>query len=160
MTEASEPTEDIKSKSNKTLFLISFVVALICAGGGFYASSAGIIAFGKPIESHDAGKYIDPDDVSFLGLDPITVTLSHGEKTHHLRFEAKLEVPSQFKKEVSKLLPRVTDVLNTYLRALEIDEIRAPAALTRLRAQMLRRAKIVVGEAQVNDLLVMQFVLN
>ena len=47
MTDSSEPTEDNKPKSNKALFLISFVVALICAGGGFYASSAGIIAFGK-----------------------------------------------------------------------------------------------------------------
>ena len=62
--------------------------------------------------------------------------------------------------EVETVLPRVTDVLNSYLRALELDDLRDPLALTRLRAQMLRRIQVVVGKERVRDLLIMEFVLN
>ena len=57
-------------------------------------------------------------------------------------------------------MPRVIDVLNGYLRAVEPSILSAPDALTRLRAQMLRRVRMVVGEDRVNDLLVMEFVLT
>ena len=57
-------------------------------------------------------------------------------------------------------MPRVVDVLNSYLRALEIDDLRGNAALVRLRAQMLRRVQTVIGRDRVNDLLIMEFVMN
>jgi flagellar FliL protein len=69
-------------------------------------------------------------------------------------------VPKGREKDVTAILPRVVDVLNSYLRALEISDLEDPAALTRLRAQMLRRVQIVAGPGQVNDLLVMEFVMN
>ena len=57
-------------------------------------------------------------------------------------------------------MPRVLDVLNTYLRAVEVRDLEEPAALARLRAQMLRRVQVVTGEGRVRDLLVTEFVLN
>jgi flagellar FliL protein len=54
----------------------------------------------------------------------------------------------------------VVDVLNGYLRALEPREIEDPAALMRIRAQMLRRVQVVAGGDRVRDLLVMEFVVN
>ena len=39
-------------------------------------------------------------------------------------------------------------------------DIEDPAALARLRAQMLRRIQVVTGEGQVRDLLITEFVLN
>ena len=58
------------------------------------------------------------------------------------------------------LSPRVLDVLNSYLRVVEIDELSEPTSLLRLRAQMLRRVQIVTGEGRVRDLLITQFVVN
>ena len=58
------------------------------------------------------------------------------------------------------LLPRIVDVMNGYLRALDAAELENPAALVRLRAQMLRRIQIVTGEGRVRDLLITEFVLN
>ena len=62
--------------------------------------------------------------------------------------------------EVMTLSPRVLDVLNSYLRVVEIDELSEPTSLLRLRAQMLRRVQIVTGEGRVRDLLITQFVVN
>ena len=58
------------------------------------------------------------------------------------------------------MLPRVVDVLNSYLRALEIKDLTDPMALPKLRAQMLRRINIATGQGRVRDLLIMEFVLN
>ena len=58
------------------------------------------------------------------------------------------------------LRPRILDVLNGYLRAVEVAELEDPSALVRLRAQMLRRIQVVAGEGRVNDLLISEFVLN
>jgi flagellar FliL protein len=57
-------------------------------------------------------------------------------------------------------MPRVIDVLNGYLRAVEPGDFDDPAILGRLRAQMLRRVQIVTGTERVRDLLIMEFVLN
>ncbi|MEL7416552.1 MAG: flagellar basal body-associated FliL family protein, partial [Pseudomonadota bacterium] len=58
------------------------------------------------------------------------------------------------------LKPRISDVLNTYLRAVSLDELENPAAMLRLRAQMLRRIQLVTGEGRVRDLLISEFILN
>jgi flagellar FliL protein len=86
--------------------------------------------------------------------------LGRASDNRHLRFRAQLEVPSSREEAVQNLVPRVVDVLNSYLRAVEITDLQDPAALVRLRAQMLRRVQVVAGPKNVNDLLVMEFVMN
>ena len=95
-----------------------------------------------------------------ISVDPMIVSLSPASQGRHLRFRAQLEVPSQYASDVESILPRVVDVLNGYLRALETGDIESAAALTRLRAQMLRRVQVVTGPGRVSDLLIMEFVLN
>lgn len=61
---------------------------------------------------------------------------------------------------MTTLLPRVVDTLNTYLRAVDVADLAAPAMAVKIRAQMLRRVQIVTGEGRVRDLLISEFVLN
>ncbi|MGR3678953.1 MAG: flagellar basal body-associated FliL family protein, partial [Paracoccaceae bacterium] len=75
-------------------------------------------------------------------------------------FKAQVEVPVEAVSDVEKLKPRITDVLNSYLRAIEASNLDDALALTRLRSQMLRRINIVTGQGRVHDLLIMEFVLN
>jgi len=77
-----------------------------------------------------------------------------------LKLQVQLEVPSSQHHKVEQLTPRVVDVLNTFLNALELAELEQPTALSLLRAKMLRRVKIVLGESVVNDLLILELVLN
>lgn len=88
------------------------------------------------------------------------ISLPPGASARHLRFTGQLEVEPPHEKEVAGLTPRVVDTLNTYLRAVEVRDLENPAALQRLRAQMLRRVQVVVGEGRVRDLLVTEFILN
>ncbi len=99
-------------------------------------------------------------NVSFVAIDPIVISLGVQSSARHLRFASQLEVQNPFAPDVTALLPRIVDVLNSYLRAVEVAQLEDPAALVRLKAQMLRRIQIVTGEGRVRDLLISEFVLN
>lgn len=159
-----DDTEEKKPKGSKLPILIGLLLALAGGGGGFYAAWSGMILGGAEThEAHDKGQDSDISalsDVAFVEIDPITISMRSKGAPKHLRFRAQLEVSSGTVADVEKLLPRVVDILNGYLRALEPADIEDVSALTRLRAQMLRRIQIVTGEGRVNDLLIMEFVIT
>ena len=178
MADAAETADAPPSKPAKKLGLIlGLVGALALGGGGFYAVYAGLLdpsaltglagggghggghgeAVGHgPAEAGVTGH----GDVAFVAMDPIMISLPPGASARHLRFSGQLEVAPDHAAEVAGLMPRVLDVLNTYLRAVEVRDLEEPAALARLRAQMLRRIQVVTGEGRVRDLLIAEFVLN
>lgn len=137
--------------------LLGLVLALLAGGGGFYATWSGLLKLPGTVQSGGEGGL---PDIAFVPLDPVIVSFPPGSRSKHLRFSAQLEVDRKHRAEVELLRPRIIDLLNGYLRALEPSEIEAVGALVRLRAQMLRRIQIVTGEGRVRDLLVSEFVLN
>lgn len=168
MTDATADEVEPEKKSGKKGLIVGLVLALVGAGGGFYATVSGLIPLGaQPAEEHaeaggDHGAVV-PDalpNVAYVDLQPIMVSLLGEGEQRHLRFHAQLEVPEQYLADVEKIRPRIVDVLNGYLRAIEISDLSDPLALTRLRGHMQRRINIVAGEGRVKDVLVMEFVLN
>ena len=173
MADAAETDNDAppaRPKGKRGLIL-SLVGALALGGGGFYAVYAGLVdpagLTGLLGGGHGEGGHGAADgggtvlgDVAFVPMDPIMISLAPGATARHLRFSGQLEVAPEHAAEVSGLMPRVLDVLNTYLRAVDVRDLEEPAALARLRAQMLRRIQVVTGEGRVRDLLVSEFVLN
>lgn len=169
MTDQTADADAVAKKPSKLPLIIGLVLAIAGGGGGFFAVQSGMLGIGGAAEDAkdqatdaDADKEKDAPlpDVAFVEVPPLTISLGPGGSSRHLRFRASLEVPSQYATEVTNILPRVQDVLNGYLRALEPSDIEAQGALIRLRGQMLRRVKLVVGDGRVNDLLVLEFVLN
>ncbi|GAA6180561.1 flagellar basal body-associated FliL family protein [Shimia sp. NS0008-38b] len=164
MTDETVETDETPKKASKLPLIIGIVLALAGGGGGFFAVYSGMILGSDSASLEEetvAPKTSDPlPDVSYVGLDPFVVSLTSGGGADYLRFRAQLEVPSDHQEEVERVLPRVVDVLNGYLRALSTADIESPDALVKLRSQMLRRVQIVTGQERVSDLLVMEFVLN
>lgn len=161
----ADPPEEAEEekKSSKMPLILGLVAALAGGGGGFYATFSGmILAPESPEMAEEVAEDAPPGlpDVAYVEMDPIIVTLFPASRGQHLQFRAQLEVPSQYAADVESVLPRVIDVLNGYLRAVETSDIESASALTRLRAQMLRRVQIVAGPGRVNDLLIMEFVVN
>jgi flagellar FliL protein len=156
----SEPSEGVteKPRGARKLILVSVLLAGAGAGGGYLASSAGLLPFGRDTGAARAEAPVR--DTVFVPVDPIVISLGATGTNRHLSFRAQLEVPAASVTEVSGLMPRIVDVLNSYLRAVDVREFDSPHGLVRMRAQMLRRVQIIVGDAKVSDLLVMEFVLN
>lgn len=167
MADEEEPVEGDeegapKKKSKKGL-MIGLVLALALGGGGFFAVYSGMI-LGEAEETAQAETEeteADPlEPVAFVPLEPLVVSLGPNARSSYLKFQAQLEVVPSQEGDVAKLVPRVMDVLNSYLRAVDVEDLEDPLALISLRAQMLRRIQLVTGEGRVRDLLIMEFVLN
>lgn len=159
--ETTDIEEAAPKRSGKGL-IVGLLLAVLLGGGAFYGVWSGLILGEEPAFESASVPVVQGDlpDVTFLPVQPLVINLGgHGEN-RHLRFQAQLEVNSGAMDDVTRMLPRVVDVLNGYLRAVDISELENPAALVRLRAQMLRRIQVVIGEGRVRDLLIMEFVLN
>lgn len=161
---ATDPT-DTEPKKGKLSFVVWLTLALVGAGAGFAlvffdllpVSSLSKSGDSDEVEMHSPNEAIE---VAFIDVPAIMITLNSGDADRQLRFHAQIEVESRSKSDVEHILPRIVDVMNSYLRALTLEDLRDPLALPRLRGQLLRRISIVTGESNVRDLLIMEFVLN
>lgn len=166
MAEAEEPVEgedEAPKKKSKKGLIIGMVLALLLGGGGFFAVYSGMILAPASEEKTVAAEetvMLDLPPVAYVELDPLVISLGNASSNKHLRFRASLEVDPNHLNDVSTLKPRVLDVLNSYLRAVEISDLEDRGTLVSLRAQMLRRIQLVTGEGRVRDLLIIEFVLN
>lgn len=153
------PDEAPKKRSKKPL-LIGLVLAFVLGGAGFYATWSGLILGGGAEEDHAEAVPGPLSGVAFVPLETMVISLGPTSGSEHLRFTAQVEVVDSAVADVTLLTPRILDVLNSYLRAVDVSEIENPAAMAKLRSQMLRRIQIVTGEGRVRDLLITEFVLN
>jgi flagellar FliL protein len=140
MTDVATSEDPKLPKKGKKGLIIGILGALILGGAAFFVTFSGSL----DVPSENARG----------------ASLGKFASSRHLRFQAYLEVESAKADEVKHLSPRILDVLNTYLRAIAERELEDPASMNRLRAQMLRRVQVVVGEENVRDLLITEFVLN
>lgn len=158
MAEEEEQGETDEKPKKKGGLVIGLVLAVV-AGGGAFAFTSGMIGGGaeKPMEKN---MVMLSDGLSFIPVEPMTVAIGNPSERRFLRFRAELEVAEEAEQDITKMLPRVVDVLNTYLQSLEMEDIEDPSALLKLRSQMRRRVDLVVGGDRVHDLLVLEFVVN
>lgn len=149
------------AKKGKLGLIVGLVLALIGAGGAFFTVNSGMLFSAE--SEHDVAAPEQHTEqlpaISFVPIPPIVVTVGPAG-SRQLRFRAEVEVAPERTEDVAMLMPRILDVLNGYLRAVDLAELENPASLIRLRAQMLRRIQIVTGTGHVRDLLITEFVFS
>jgi len=166
----AEPVRKGKAK----LLIIACVMALIAGGGGFYAVFSGLLQIpfiggagvGGTASGHGgagdehAGMQSSFESGAYVPLDPLIISLGEQSRSKHVKITLTVEVGRGREAEVEAIKPRVIDILNGFLRAVDEREFELPRSMERLRAQMLRRVKLVTPEGAVRDLLIQEFVLN
>lgn len=154
---ATEVTETKPKKRGFLPLLLGILGAAIAGGGGFYAVYTGLI-LGPSAPKTQSEQVVA--DYTFVPIDQITISLTPGSSARHLRFSAQIEVSIASVAEVERLRPRLLDMMNLYLRAVDPNDLADAAALIKLRAQLLRRMQIIVGDGHVRDVLITEFVLS
>ncbi len=177
--EADTEAEETPKKGGKGL-LFGLIGAVVLGGVTFFGVFSGMIPvpsaiagmFGAAPEEGDEYAKDDKGDEgekkdystaeipTFIPVEPIIISLGPQSRSTHLKLRVDIEVDPAAKAQVESVTPRVTDVLNTYLRAVDERDFEQPRAMMRLRAQMLRRVQLVAPEGSVRDLLIQEFVLN
>ncbi|MEL7211299.1 MAG: flagellar basal body-associated FliL family protein [Pseudomonadota bacterium] len=157
----AEDAEVAPKKSLKMPIIIGLVLAIFGGAGGYFAVQMGLLfAHDDPAAHTEAEPLEALPDIAFVPVDPLVISLNENGTNRYLKFRAQLEVTGPAADDVQQLMPRVVDVLNNYLRAVDVALLSETSALVGLRAQMLRRVQVVVGHGRVRDLLIMEFVLN
>ena len=161
--------EDAPKKKGKKGLLIGLVAMLLLGGGGFFVTFSGIFSLPFGGGGDQAAHEVEPEsghdeeaaaEVAFVEIPEMLISLGPSARSRYLRLSATLEIDPARQEEVTKLMPRVQDVINSYLQALDEADVERPAAMARMRAHLLRRIRIVAGEDAVRDLLVTEFVLQ
>ena len=159
--------EEAPKKKGKKGLLIGLVAMLLLGGGGFFATFSGMLSL--PIGGGEETAEVEPEpehdgeeaaEIGFVEIPEMLISLGPSARSRYLRLSATLEIDPARQEEVTKLMPRVQDVINSYLQALDEADVERPAAMARMRAHLLRRIRIVAGEDAVRDLLVTEFVLQ
>ncbi|MEM0987307.1 MAG: flagellar basal body-associated FliL family protein [Pseudomonadota bacterium] len=157
--------------------LIAIVLALLLGGGAFYGVYSGMVPLpfgndapepemetarddGAPEPFAEDRAAVEADKIAFVPLEEMVISLGPNAQAKHLKVRISIEVNNTEETAVTQLTPRILDVLNTYLRAVDERDLEAPHALARIRAHMLRRVQLVTPQGSVRDVLIQEFILN
>jgi flagellar FliL protein len=162
-TEASsDATGEPARKSGKHKLLLAAIPAvLLLAGGGLWftgALSKGL-GNGKPATDGQAEKAGTP---TYVDVPELVANLNTGtRKASYVKMTVRIEVSGTSDADkVRTAMPRVQDVIQTYLREMRPDELRGSAGVYRLREELLVRANAAVAPARISDILFTQMLIQ
>ncbi|WP_428408221.1 flagellar basal body-associated FliL family protein [Hyphococcus sp.] len=100
------------------------------------------------------------EHATFLVLDPMVISIQPIGRSKHLRVSLVFETDEEGAASLLENGFYVQDVLNTYLRSVDHTVLEDPSSMSRLRAQILRRIRVIVPDASVTNVLITEFVLT
>lgn len=166
MSDEQEPAEPETKQPSVVTRLAGTIVPALATGGlvfavvTFFPASAPQCSGGDDGSGHHADN-IDPyDDVEFVSLEPLVVSLAGGADADYLRISISIETTSKDSKKIAYLTPKLRDVLNGYLRAVDESDLTEPLAMTKLRSQILRRVRVAATPYTIKNVLITDFILN
>jgi flagellar FliL protein len=155
-----------ESSKKLVLFVVLPLLLLIGAGVGV-TLMLGVFDSAPPAteeahgDGHGDGQSAGPppppaqtESIFFPVPDMIVNLNTSGRKSTFLKIKVELELTNQADVEiVNKMLTRIVDNFQVYLRELRIEDLQGSAGLHRLREELLRRVNLAVRPARVQAVL-------
>ena len=148
---AKQPSGRMPGKK-LVLFIILPILLLIGGGGGVYFSGVADSLLGKEegaAEEHMAEADAGPE--IYYDLPEMLVNLNDsGRKSSFLKISVSLELENPAALElVDRLLPRIVDSFQIYLRELRIEDLNGSAGPMMLKEELLMRIHTATGAPMV-----------
>ncbi len=153
-----EDGEESSKKGGKKFILLIGIFLLLVVGGTAAVYFTGMLdpllamIGGDEAEGEEGG--LDTD-VVFYEVPEILVNLNTGSrKSIFLKIRVSLEVEKESDIErIERMMPRIIDNFQSYLRELRVEDLKGSAGMYRLREEMLVRVSAAVAPAKINDVL-------
>jgi flagellar FliL protein len=160
---ANETAETPAKKGGKgKLILLAVPVVLLLAGAGLWFS--GILPHALGLDKHEehSAEAAKPVPPTYIDVPEMVANLnSNSHKPSYVKLSARIEVPKpEDAEKVKAALPRLQDMMQTYLREMRPEELRGSAGTYRLREELLVRANAAVAPAKVSDVLFTQMLVQ
>jgi flagellar FliL protein len=167
MSDPEEPApeataETPKAKGKRKLILLAgipLVLALAGAALWFGGVLPHLLGMDKP-NGHAEEAVVPP---SYVDLPEMVANLNSGKSSRpsYVKLTARIEVPRPDDViKVKAAMPRLQDLMQTYLREMRPEELRGSAGTYRLREELLVRANAAVAPAKVSDVLFTQMIVQ
>lgn len=150
-----------KPNRKRRLVLFGAPVILLLSGGGLWFS--GLLPRLLGHESGDkTAEAAKPEPMTFVDVPEIVANLNSDQKRpSYVKVTIRIEVQGSSEADkVKAAMPRVQDVIQTYLREMRPEELRGSAGVYRLREELLVRANVAVAPAHINDILFTQMLVQ
>ncbi|MDR3533176.1 MAG: flagellar basal body-associated FliL family protein [Rhodopila sp.] len=150
-----------KKAGKRKLVLLAVPVVLLLAGGGLWFS--GILPHLLGMNKHEEHvEEAKPHPPTYVELPEMVANLNaNTHRPSYVKLTARIEVPKPDDVErVKAALPRLQDMMQTYLREMRPEELRGSAGTYRLREELLVRANAAVAPAKVSDVLFTQMLVQ
>ena len=138
-----------------------FLVA-VGVGGAFYAGMLDGVLGADPGSGGAEGQTpgTASNDPVFYEMPDIVVSLNTGErKSRFLKVRVNLElVTPDDVPHIERVMPRIMDHFQVYLRELRLQDINGSAGTFRLREELLKRLSASARPAQINDILFLEII--
>lgn len=145
-----EPEAEAKRGISKVMVIVGGLAIVVCAGAGAFLS------LGTDLFSGTSTEAVEVD--SFLSLGEMTVNLASGNTLLRLRLE--LATPASKAAEVEKVVNRIRDAFNDFLRQVDTGDLRGSAGMYWLRSELLHRAREIAGEKAIREVLIQDFLVR
>jgi flagellar FliL protein len=151
-----------KKGGKKKLILIAVPVVLLLAGAGLWFTGILPHALGMDKKEEHAEETSKPVPPTYVDVPEMVANLNSGaHKPSYVKLAARIEVPKpEDAEKVKAALPRLQDMMQTYLREMRPEELRGSAGTYRLREELLVRANAAVAPAKVSDVLFTQMLIQ
>ena len=172
------------SKKKKIILILVPVLLLVGGGAGLYFSGMLDKLLGKEHPASEASKDGHKEGESegkkeeggkegekkegegvagpaFLKVPDLIVNLNSDGQPRYLRLSIQLEMKNdEDMKSVEKVLPRVIDQFQTYLRELRIQDLRGSKGMYRLQMELLSRVNAAASPVEVKDVLFQEILIQ
>ncbi len=160
-TKAGDPdAAPAKKRAKARLILIAAPVVLLLAGAGLWFS--GVLPHLLGIDKHveHAEESVRPP--GYVDMPEMIANLnSTSHKPGYVKLTVRIEVPKPEDAErVKAAMPRLQDLMQTYLREMRPEELRGSAGTYRLREELLVRANAAVAPVKISDILFTQMLVQ
>ncbi|MCH8685104.1 flagellar basal body-associated FliL family protein [Pedomonas mirosovicensis] len=157
--DGSEAEAELNRKkwSGKRIVMVAAPVLLLLIGGGtavtmFFGGEKEVAA---PVDPAALAANSANAPIVYVDLPDLLVNLKSTDRnSSYLKLSISLEVSGQAQAdEIKKLMPRITDSFQVYLRELRIDDLSGSAGMFRLKEELLRRVNTTIEPFKINDIL-------
>lgn len=156
---------DKKPGGGGKIFIIIGVVLLLLIGGtlGFlFLTPTGKALLGKETTEHHEEEKFDIKNISFITLPEILLNLRSSDgRQVFLKVTFVIEIASpKIGEKIEKLKPMIIDQYQTYLRELDIDDLKGSAGVERMRQELVSRTNSLLTPDKINNVLFKDFLIQ
>ncbi len=157
-TESIPETADDKTPRKKRGWLLPVLLTLLLGGAGFASSFLG---FWSPLDliAAESQSGHETPEIAFVDVPQAEVPLP-GTGRHAVVIAATIETTADHMKDIEHEMPRVQDAFNEFLSNIDPAAFEKRGVLEIIRAELQTRARQILGDQIVHDLLIKEFRLK